>query len=107
MDPCLILHYFRKLLFQYTSPPLSEIIYHTNQKSNNLYAETLLKTTGKVILNDGSTSSGIKAVENYWTGKGINLIGFNMEDGSGLSRLNYWCKYASRWKNFRKKWFHV
>lgn len=78
----------RKLLFQYTSPPLSEIIYHTNQKSNNLYAETLLKTTGKVILNDGSTSTGIKAVENYWTGKGINLIGFNMEDGSGLSRLN-------------------
>lgn len=78
----------RKLLFQYTSPPLSEIVFHTNQKSNNLYAETLLKTAGKVILNDGSRASGVKVVENYWKGRGIDLVGFNMEDGSGLSRLN-------------------
>ncbi len=78
----------RKLLFQYSSPPLSEIVYHTNQKSVNLYAETLLKTTGKVISNDGSREAGLKCVNNYWTGKGMDMSGFIMEDGSGLSRLN-------------------
>jgi D-alanyl-D-alanine carboxypeptidase/D-alanyl-D-alanine-endopeptidase (penicillin-binding protein 4) len=27
-------------------------------------------------------------VDNYWSNKSIDLTGFNMEDGSGLSRLN-------------------
>jgi D-alanyl-D-alanine carboxypeptidase/D-alanyl-D-alanine-endopeptidase (penicillin-binding protein 4) len=66
-----------------------EIIKQTNVESINLYAEALLKTIGKQQLNDGSTVSGSKAVRSFWTDKGFNLKGFNMEDGSGLSRLNY------------------
>ncbi|MFI5171827.1 MAG: D-alanyl-D-alanine carboxypeptidase/D-alanyl-D-alanine-endopeptidase [Chitinophagales bacterium] len=78
----------RKLLFEYRSPILKDIVYHTNQKSVNLYAEALLKTTGMVVLNDGSREAGAKAITTYWANRNIDLTGFNMEDGSGLSRLN-------------------
>lgn len=76
-------------LFEYNSPPLSEIIFHTNQKSINLYAEALLKTIGKEQLKDGSAKAGSRAVEAYLLGLGFNLSGFNQEDGSGLSRLDF------------------
>lgn len=76
-------------LIEYSSPPLSELIFHTNQKSINLYAEALLKTIGKEQLNDGSAKAGSRAVEAYLLGQGFNLSGFNQEDGSGLSRLDF------------------
>lgn len=70
------------------SPTIGEIIYWTNQKSLNLHAEHLLKKMGEEGGNKGSTASGIKAVTNFWKSKGIDLTGFRMEDGSGLSRKN-------------------
>ncbi len=65
------------------SPPLKEIIHWTNQKSVNLYAEHLLKTLGS-----GSTTNGIEVVKNWLTSQEIDLTGFKMADGSGLSRKN-------------------
>jgi D-alanyl-D-alanine carboxypeptidase/D-alanyl-D-alanine-endopeptidase (penicillin-binding protein 4) len=65
------------------SPPLKEIIHWTNQKSINLYAEHLLKAIGK-----GSTNNGIRTVKNWLTSEGIDLKGFKMADGSGLSKKN-------------------
>lgn len=70
------------------SPTIGEIVHWTNQKSINLYAEHLLKKMGEVEFNDGSTSSGLKAVTNFLESQGIDLEGFNMADGSGLSRKN-------------------
>ncbi len=70
------------------SPPLKEIVYWTNQKSINLYAEHLLKKIGETVLNEGSTTAGVKAVTAFWHSQGIDLHGFNMADGSGLSRKN-------------------
>lgn len=70
------------------SPPVSEIVYWTNQKSLNLYAEHLLKKMGEVALREGSTKAGIQAVTQFWKSQGIDLDGFNMADGSGLSRKN-------------------
>lgn len=70
------------------SPTIGEIVYWTNQQSINLYAEHLLKKMGEVVFNEGSTASGIKAVTNYWKSQNIDLGGFNMVDGSGLSRKN-------------------
>ncbi|MBC8046487.1 MAG: D-alanyl-D-alanine carboxypeptidase/D-alanyl-D-alanine-endopeptidase, partial [Fimbriimonadaceae bacterium] len=98
----------RNVLLKHTSAPLIEIINETNLESINLYAETLLKTIGKEQLNDGSTTSGSKVVRSYWGEKGMNLKGFNMEDGSGLSRLNVittmqmcsFLKYAYAQNNF-------
>lgn len=70
------------------SPALKEIVHWINQKSINLYAEHLLKKMGEVAYNDGSTLSGTKAVTNFWRSKNIDLAGFHMADGSGLSRKN-------------------
>lgn len=71
------------------SPKIREIIHLTNQRSMNLYAEHLLKKMGEEMHNDGSTASGIKAVLDFWQMQGIDMEGFNMVDGSGLSRKNF------------------
>jgi D-alanyl-D-alanine carboxypeptidase/D-alanyl-D-alanine-endopeptidase (penicillin-binding protein 4) len=78
----------RTLLFSYTSPPLSEIIYHTNQKSINLYAEALLNTISFKQQGKGSRNESTEAIINFWKDKQTDLTGFNQDDGSGLSRLN-------------------
>lgn len=79
----------KRTIFHTTrSPTLEQIVYWTNQKSVNLYAEHLLKKMGEVVYQEGSTSAGIKAVTNFWLSQGIDLNGFNMVDGSGLSRKN-------------------
>jgi D-alanyl-D-alanine carboxypeptidase/D-alanyl-D-alanine-endopeptidase (penicillin-binding protein 4) len=70
------------------SPMVKEIVFWTNQKSINLFAEHLLKKMGEVVFKEGSTKAGIKAVTNFWRSKKIDLEGFNMADGSGLSRKN-------------------
>lgn len=70
------------------SPTIKEIVHWTNQKSINFYAEHLLKKMGEAANNEGSTSSGIKAVTDFWNSKNIDLSGFHMADGSGLSRKN-------------------
>lgn len=70
------------------SPTIAEIVYWTNQKSINLYAEHLLKKMGEAHGNEGSTKAGIKVVTEYWSSQGIDIGGLNMADGSGLSRKN-------------------
>lgn len=70
------------------SPMLKEVVYWTNQKSINLYAEHLLKKMGEVVFKEGSTKAGVKAITQFWKDKKIDLEGFNLADGSGLSRKN-------------------
>lgn len=79
----------KRIVFHTTySPTVKEIVYWTNQKSINLYAEHLLKKMGEVLYNEGSTSAGVRAVTHFWKSQNIDLGGFNMVDGSGLSRKN-------------------
>jgi D-alanyl-D-alanine carboxypeptidase/D-alanyl-D-alanine-endopeptidase (penicillin-binding protein 4) len=79
----------QRIIIQTTqSPTVKEIVHWINKESINLYAEHLLKKMGEVVFNDGSTSSGLKAVTNFWKSQGIDLTGFHMADGSGLSRKN-------------------
>jgi serine-type D-Ala-D-Ala carboxypeptidase/endopeptidase (penicillin-binding protein 4) len=75
----------RKTIYTQYSPKLSAIVERTNLESVNLYAETMLRTIGQVQSSSGTPSAGIDAVKNFWTAKGVNLTGFFMEDGSGLS----------------------
>ncbi|MCD6017628.1 MAG: D-alanyl-D-alanine carboxypeptidase/D-alanyl-D-alanine-endopeptidase [Bacteroidetes bacterium] len=78
-----------QLVYSYVSPKLEKIVYYTNVKSNNHYAESLLKTIGAVKSGkQGTTENGIKAIENYWKERGVDLSGLHMADGSGLSRAN-------------------
>ncbi len=79
----------KRTIFHTTySPTVKEIVYWTNQKSINLYAEHLLKKIGEVVLKEGSTAAGMRAVTDFWRSQKIDLAGFNMADGSGLSRKN-------------------
>ncbi|MES2567296.1 MAG: D-alanyl-D-alanine carboxypeptidase/D-alanyl-D-alanine-endopeptidase [Bacteroidota bacterium] len=78
-----------ELIYTYESPKLEQIIYFTNTKSNNHYAESLLKTIGAIKSGtQGTTENGITAVENFWKGRGVDISGLHMADGSGLSRAN-------------------
>lgn len=78
-----------QLLYTHSSPALEKIVFYTNTKSNNHYAESLLKTIGAAKSGKkGTTANGITAVENYWKERGVDVSGLHMADGSGLSRAN-------------------
>jgi len=72
-------------LLTISSPELSKIIYWTNQKSINLYAEQLLKTIAWKLGKQPSTVNGVKALQDFWQQKGIDPNSLNVFDGSGLS----------------------
>jgi serine-type D-Ala-D-Ala carboxypeptidase/endopeptidase (penicillin-binding protein 4) len=78
----------RKNLLTISSPALSSIVYWTNLVSNNLFAEHLLKHIGIQQYKDPSVYSATLAVEKFWRSKGVEMSGFYMNDGSGLSRAN-------------------
>ena len=78
-----------QLIYTHTSPKLDKIVFYTNTKSNNHYAESLLKTVGAIkSKKQGTTENGIDAVKNYWQARGVDISGLHMVDGSGLSRAN-------------------
>jgi serine-type D-Ala-D-Ala carboxypeptidase/endopeptidase (penicillin-binding protein 4) len=70
------------------SPPLHVIAARTNFHSINTYAENLVKTLGKVQMNDGSFRAGATVISDFWLKNGIDTRGMRMHDGSGLSPLN-------------------
>ncbi len=72
------------------SPPLSQLLIETNQNSNNLYAEALLRTLGansNAPATD-STETGLRVVKETLTQLGVDPAGYVLADGSGLSRHN-------------------
>jgi len=72
----------------YTSPPLGELSKACNYQSINLYAEAFLKTFSAISSFGNSTKDAIKGLKQIWQSKGVNLSGFNIKDGSGLSPSN-------------------
>ncbi|MDP2335358.1 MAG: D-alanyl-D-alanine carboxypeptidase/D-alanyl-D-alanine-endopeptidase [Bacteroidota bacterium] len=70
------------------SPPLRDIIRVTNHESVNLFAEHFLKHLAFQKTGLGTTKDGCKFVVQFWKDKGLDLTGFFMNDGSGLSRFN-------------------
>ena len=78
---------YATLLASYRSPPLSALATRMMKVSQNVYAETLLKTMGAV----GETSTAaagreaVRATVQPW---GVSPTGLVMIDGSGLSRYN-------------------
>lgn len=73
-----------------TSPPLSSLIFETNQESDNVYAESILKTLGRLQdpTSADSTNSGVIAVKAILTDLGVNPNRYSMVDGSGLADRN-------------------
>lgn len=72
----------------YRSPPLSLIIEQVNKRSQNLYAELLLRTLGSVYHGEGSAEKGVQVVKETLSVMGIPVDSLAIYDGSGLSRMN-------------------
>lgn len=72
----------QQFLLEIESPPLSELIKITNQESNNLYAEVLLKYLADKSVSEWENLAKISKE------LGISKEDYQVKDGSGLSRHN-------------------
>lgn len=78
----------RTTIHTYLSPSLKEIATRANHKSINIYCESMIRAIGAKNNVENSLVGGIEAIENFWEAKGVDLDGFFLEDGSGLSARN-------------------
>lgn len=87
------------LVAAYTSPTLEEIVYILNKRSQNMFAENLLKTVGahhKMKMTGLTETSGLEASarDGFRAGwpvfgsAGIDTTRLRLADGSGMSRIN-------------------
>lgn len=71
------------------STPLSTLVYVINKKSQNHYAEQVLKMIGAELRNEGSWAAGNAEIKEWLTTKiGVPANEFYPVDGSGMSRNN-------------------
>ncbi|HET8772423.1 MAG TPA: D-alanyl-D-alanine carboxypeptidase/D-alanyl-D-alanine-endopeptidase [Thermoanaerobaculia bacterium] len=77
-----------RLVTKHTTP-LNILIYVINKKSQNHYAEQVLKMIGAEMRKDGSWAGGNAEVKEWLTTKiGVPANEFHPVDGSGMSRNN-------------------
>lgn len=80
-----------EILDRRQSRMLSEIILETNVKSNNHFAEHLLRTIGRKAnpnIYSDPLNEGIEFIDKFWKQKGIATRSLAMKDGSGLAPQN-------------------
>ena len=75
----------RRLLFMHQSEPLSDIIRHTEQESDNLYAETLFRIFGAKYGTPCTIHNSIDFVRAYWKNRGVSFRSAKILDGCGLA----------------------
>ena len=78
-----------QVIDELVSPPLTAILERTNMRSNNLYAETLLREMNKARGATRATLAGTEVITNWLYEQGLNVGGVQLEDGSGLSPRNF------------------
>jgi D-alanyl-D-alanine carboxypeptidase/D-alanyl-D-alanine-endopeptidase (penicillin-binding protein 4) len=77
------------LVATHTSREMLEYLTVVNHESHNLFAETIIKTIGKVATGEGSFEGGARAVYSFATEEaGIEFEQIVPVDGSGLSESN-------------------
>lgn len=91
----------RQLILDYSSPPLSDILLSMLTRSDNLYAEMVLRAIGINCGKGASVDDGVEAVISMWLKKGLDTSALFMKDGSGLSRngrasARFLCELLSR-----------
>lgn len=83
-----------KVVHTQVSRPLSEIVREVNVKSNNHYAEHLLRAIGRAqnadIYSD-AREEGINIIKKLWEQNGIDTSSLTLHDGSGLAPQNAFC----------------
>lgn len=75
-------------LYSHQSPPIDDIMRSCMMRSDNLFAEAMLRTFSKTADGDGSTTDGAKKETDFWRKRGMPMTGIKIVDGSGLSRSN-------------------
>jgi D-alanyl-D-alanine carboxypeptidase/D-alanyl-D-alanine-endopeptidase (penicillin-binding protein 4) len=75
----------KRVLASHISPPLIEDMTVTMKVSQNLHAEIMLRTLGKLLARDGSLGQGTRVVRQFLISIGIRPQDFFFFDGSGLS----------------------
>lgn len=81
-------------LIRHRSRPLADIVAVVNKRSQNLYADQLLKVLGgmrpaaEAEEPGGSAANGIAMASKVWVAAGIDTSLAQVVDGSGLSRYN-------------------
>lgn len=87
-DSAINVSHKHKTLLRHHSGTMDEIMRSCMMRSDNLYAECLLRTYSARSGEDGSTSSGAALSYDHWKRKGAPMDGVKFIDGSGLSRSN-------------------
>ena len=77
------------IMDEHASPPLSEILSGLMKRSQNMYAENMVRIMGKDAHGEGSFSNGRRVVLDELSGFGVPTRGWSYTDGSGLSRYNF------------------
>lgn len=75
-------------LLNIKSPPLRNIVSVTNKRSVNMFTEVLLKTIALHRTQNSSTVTGTREIKTMFETLGLDMQGFDIKDGSGLSRSN-------------------
>lgn len=73
-------------LLDYTSPALPEILKSMLFRSDNMYAEAVLRTLPIDSGLPATTANGVRMVNRLWKSCGLDLDELAMKDGSGLAR---------------------
>jgi len=76
------------LLAEHFSPPLREVVALINKPSDNLITEITLKTLGKEVRGEGTTTVGVQVSREFLQLAGLEMGAVHIVDGSGLSRIN-------------------
>jgi len=71
-----------------TSHSLVRAVETANKRSQNFYAEMILKTMGHTVADRASFADGVRAVARQLDAAGIEEGSYVMDDGSGLSKQN-------------------
>jgi D-alanyl-D-alanine carboxypeptidase/D-alanyl-D-alanine-endopeptidase (penicillin-binding protein 4) len=88
-DPAASISASATALVEWRSPPLAQAIGPVLLKSQNLFAETLVKTLGREVRGRGSWEAGLGVEREFLTGVvGVDPAEFVLRDGSGLSDRN-------------------
>ncbi len=84
--------------FHYPSDYLGDIVHSLNVRSDNLYAESILRLLSLSAHEKGSVEKGIDIIRKYWQNYEADSLELFMYDGSGLARNN---KVSAKYLNWR------
>lgn len=77
-----------QLVASHTGPRMLDLVRVINKRSQNFFAEQILKTLGRMFEDEGSFAEGRDVVESVLRELGVSTDALFVDDGSGLSRYD-------------------